>query len=89
MLSALAGWKELCVTYSRQEQIEIVNTLEKNNIPVRVKVSDSRERFARNIILGANPVTVNSTGLKTELMNSYTIHVKKNYYTQAKWILNK
>lgn len=42
MLWALAGWKELCVTYSRQEQIEIVNTLE-----------------------------------------------KKNYYTQAKWILNK
>lgn len=82
-------WRELFVTYSLQEQIKIVNILEENGIPAKVEIKSSRDRLANNVILGANPIAVNSSGLKTELINSYTIYVSKDDYDEAKSVLGK
>lgn len=85
----LLKWRELCTTFSLQEQIKIVNLLSENNIPAKVEVKSSRDRLARDVIFGANPAAANSAGLRTEAINSYIIYTSKDDYDEAKRLINK
>lgn len=77
-------WKELYTTFSLEEQLKISRTLTEHNIPVKVKFIDSRNRMSKNVILGANPMIVNSAGLSPNYSSSYVIYTEKNFTTEQK-----
>ncbi len=80
-------WKELYTTFSLEEQLKISRTLTEHNIPVKVKFIDSRNRMSKNVILGANPMIVNSAGLSPNYSSSYVIYTEKKFYDKAKNLL--
>ena len=70
-------WSELIITCSRDQQMKICNTLNHHNIQTKTKIYTTRNRLSRNVIYGANAMTVNSSNIISPLSDQYRIYVKK------------
>ena len=47
----------------------------------------TRNRMSKNVILGANPMIVNSAGLSPNYSSFYVIYTEKKFYDKAKNLL--
>ncbi len=67
-------WKEVYKTYNYEHYVSIANLLTHNDIMIKTKVSDSRNRMTSDVILGGSPVVLNDGGGKS-LNTEYCIKV--------------
>lgn len=87
MLEVLGGWKELYVTFSYSEYMKKKSVLEKN-LSVKTKIRSSRNRLSRDVVMGANPLSTNSSQISNTTADEYVIFVKKENYETAKKLIN-
>lgn len=83
----LFSWKEIYVGFSNKTYNQIMNLLEDHKIKTKVKITTNRDRVTRNLVLGADPISMNTRGF-AETNREYKILVRKADFEEAQYIIS-
>ena len=82
-------WEEIYYGTDIAEFNRLRNLLESHNIPIRTKVSNTRGRMANNIIMGGNPLVLNTTGMNSCEIQQFCILTKYKYVVKARTLISQ
>lgn len=82
------SWIEIYIGMDYKEFTRIMNLMERNQIRTKTKLKNINNRMSGNVILGGNPLVLNSTGMNSG-NEEYKIMVKKENVEKARCLISR